>query len=228
MARTRGEETSMKLLVQGSIAALTLALLAGFTGYGTFAAFSAQTTNPSNVLSTGTMLMTNVAGTVVSGSDCSTATASGTCATLFNASTTAMAPGGVDKTNTVTITYLGSITTASFGFYLSNFNTKGAGSLAGCTATDPATKINLQIKQGTLIIYPTGGSGYGTLAAFAAAYSSVGTMLHLKNGANGGGTLDVWSLNDSAVFTINVNVDTSADNTYQGCQSLADLVWYAA
>jgi hypothetical protein len=218
----------MRAVVRLFIGLMALGLLSGFTGYGTFAAFSAQTTNPSNVLSTGTMLMTNVAGTVVSGTNCSTATSSGTCATLFNASTTAMKPGAADKSNTVTITYLGTITTASFGFYVTNYNTKGAGSGSTCTATDPATKINLQVRQGTLIIYPTGGSGYGTLAAFAAAYSSVGTMLHLKNGANGGGTLDTWVTNDSAVFTININLDSSADNTYQGCQSLADVVWYAA
>ena len=51
---------------------------------------------------------------------------------------------------------------------------------------------------------------------------------HLKGGTNGAGALNVWATNDSSVFTINVNLDTSADNTYQGCQSQADLVWYGA
>ncbi len=139
-----------------------------------------------------------------------------------------MAPGAADKVNSVTITYVGSITTAGFGVYAANFTTKGGGSGATCTAADPASKINLQIEQGSTIIYPTSGSGYGTLAAFAAAYPSSGTSLRLKGGTNGSGALNIWTTNDTSAFTIKVNLDATADNTYQGCQSLADLVWFAS
>ncbi len=208
-------------------AAVVMTLLA-FLSVGTYATFSAQTTNPSNVFANGSMTMTNVAGTAVSGSDCSTSTSSGTCATLFSAGSTSMPPGAADKTNSATITYTGSITTASFGLYATNYTSVGGGSAASCTAVNPASKINLQVKQGATIIYPTGGSGYGTLSGFAAAYTGTGAMLHLKGGTNGSGSVDVWATNNNSAFTINVNLDSSADNTYQGCQSLADLVWYAA
>src|SRR2546429_493702 len=85
---------------------------------------------------------------------------------------------------------------------VSHVASKGGSSPALCTASDPASKLNVQVKQGSTIIYPTSGSGYGTLAGFAAAYTGTGAMLHLKGG---GGTVDQWVTNDSATFTINVN-----------------------
>ncbi len=192
------------------------------------ASFNAQTTNPNNAFGNSSLTMTNVAGTVVSGSNCSTGTNNGTCATIFSLSSTNFIPGAADKSNTVTITYLGSITTGTFGIYAANYSSKAAGSSSLCTATNPASKLNLQIKQGSTIIYPTSGSGYGTLSGFATTYSGTGAVLHLKGGTNGSGTTDQWVANDSSVFTINVNLDTTADNPYQGCQSQTDLVWYAS
>ncbi len=216
--------THKKLLVT-----LTVFLLVGaFIGAGTFATFTAQTTNPSNVIGNATVAMTNVAGSVVSGSNCSTATNNGTCATLFSAATTGFTAGAADKTNTVTITYSGSITTSTFGFYAANYSSKAGSSPAVCTASNPASKLNLQVKQGSTIIYPTSGSGYGTLDGYATTYTGTGALLHLKGGTNGSGSADLWATSDASVFTINVNLDSSADNTYQGCQSQLDLVWYAS
>ena len=170
-----------------AITAAVLLTMLGFLSVGTYATFSAQTTNPTNVLANGSMTMTNVAGTAVSGSNCTTSTSNGTCATLFSAGSTGMAPGAADKTNSVTITYTGSITTSTFGLYAANYSTKSGGSAAACTATDPATKINLQVKQGSTIIYPTSGSGYGTLAGLAGTYTGTGALLALKGGTNGSG-----------------------------------------
>ncbi len=211
-----------------AITAFIILLIGGLLGLRTLATFTAQTTNPNNVFGNTQMSMTNVAGTVVSGSDCSTATNSGTCATLFDASSTNFTAGGSDVSNTVTITYLGSITTGTFGLYAGNYSSAAASSSPLCTATDPASKINLQIKQGSTIIYPTSGTGYGTLADFAATYTDTGNLLALAGGTDGGGTANVWTANDSSVFTIKVNLDSSADYTYEGCQSAAGLVWYAA
>ena len=205
-----------------------LMVLGSFMTAGTLATFSAQTSNPSNVFGNGSMTMTNVAGTAVSGINCTTATTNGTCATLFSSSTTGFQPGGADSSNTVTITYTGSITTASFGLHAANYTSESGGSAASCTAADPASKLNLQIKQGSTIVYPTSGSGYGSLSSFATTFSSNAALLHLDGGSNGAGTLDQWATSDSSVFTININLDTSADNTYQGCQSQTDFVWYAA
>lgn len=198
-----------------------LGLLGTGLGGTTFATFSASTSNAATFTG-GTVAMTNVAGTVVSGANCSTQTTNGTCATIFNAA--AMKPGAADQTNTVTITYTGTLGTSDFRLYATSYQSKTASSSALCTAVGPATKLNLQVKQGTTIVYPTGGVGYGTLDGFATTYTASGNGLQLKGA---GGTAGVWATNDAATFTINVNLDTTADNTYQGCQSQATIVWYA-
>lgn len=212
---------------------LVLGVVTSVITGGTFASFSAQTTNPANTFAAGTLTMTNVAGTAVSGTNCTTATNSGTCATLFAAGTagttglTNFKPGGSDVTNTVAITYTGSIPTGDFRLYTTSYATKGAGSSALCTATDPAAKLNLQIKVGSTIIYPTTGTGYGTLKEFATTYTSTSNGLQLKGGTNGAGSVGVWATDDAGTYTISVNLDSSADNPYQGCQSEASFNWYA-
>jgi len=207
-----------------AITAFIILLIGGLIGIRTLATFTARTTNPDNVFGNAYMSMTNVAGTVVSGSNCATGTNDGTCATVFSDATTTFVPAAADKSNTVTITYLGNIDSATFGLYADNYTSK----LVSSSALDPATKINLQIEQGSTIIYPVSGSGYGTLAGFAATYTGTGALLHLKGGTDGSGSTDVWTNNDNSVFTINVNLDTTADYTYEGCQSQTDLVWYTA
>ena len=211
-----------------AITAFIVLLIGGLIGIRTLATFTARTTNPDNVFGNAQMSMTNVAGTVISGSNCATGTNDGTCATIFDDASTAFVPGDPDKDNTVTITYTGNITSGTFGLYADNYASNGAGSSTLCTALDPATKINLQIEQGSTIIYPVSGSGYGTLADFAATYTGTSALLHLAGGTDGDGDVDVWAPNDSSVFTINVNLDTAANYTYEGCQSQADLVWYTA
>lgn len=196
-------------------------------GSGTGASFTATTTNGSNVVANGTVSMTNVAGTAISGSNCSTASISGTCATLFASSNTGFKPGGSDVSNSVTISYTGSITTSDFRLYTASYSSKAAGSGSFCTAANPGSKVDLQVLVGATIIYPTSGSGYGTLDGFATTYTSSANGLQLKGGTNGSGSAGVWANSNSGAYTINMHLDTTADNTYQGCQSQSDLVWYA-
>jgi hypothetical protein len=211
-------------LVSGSLGkVLTTMLVIGIAGstvsYGTFATFTAQTTNPGNTFASGTMTMTNVAGSVVTGSDCGSGTYGGTCATLFNLAN--LKPGATASNNTVTITYTGSIPTTSFGVHAATHVAKDAASGAGCQATTPSDKINLVLKQGASIIFS------GTVAGFATAHP-VSTPLSLSGGTNGNGSAGVWSNTNSSVFTIEIGLDGSAGNTYQGCVSKIDLVWIAA
>ncbi len=209
--------TAQRLLLSLAV----LGLLGTGLGGGTFATFSAQTGNAATFVG-GTVAMTNVAGTVVSGANCSAEITNGTCATIFNA--TGLKPGGADRSNTVAITYTGTIPTSDFRLYATSYQSKGAGSSALCIAADPASKLNVQVKQGAAIVFPTSGSGYGTLAGFAAAYTSTANGLQLRGAS---GTAGQWATNDAATFAVNVNLDGTADNTYQGCQSVGTLVWYA-
>ena len=82
------------------------------------------------------------------------------------------------------------------------------------------------MKQGATIIYPTLGSGFGTLDEFGTTYTTAITGLALKGGTSGSGSADVWNTSSSSTFTVNVKL-ASVDNTYQGCQSTATFAWYA-
>ena len=298
---------NFKKVLGGLIAIGALLALTG----ATMASFNAVTTNPSNVFANGTVALTDVAGTVISGSDCTTATTNGVCATLFGTGNTGFKPGGADAVNTATITYKGSLATSSFVLYASNYTSKTGASSASCTAANPASALDLQVAVGSsagteTVVYPVqsavlsgalssgtsytslsvaalpgpissgtaltlyryaGGSlssqqvtvsanaaagatavsvnsftanagyaagtqvlpgnGYGTLNGFSTTYSSSGTGLTLNGGVNGAGAAGVWNTNDNSVFDLKVHLDSTADNTYQGCQSQADLNWYA-
>lgn len=207
----------------------TIAVSAAMVG-GTVASFNANVTNPGNVVSNGTVSLTNVAGTAVAGSNCAVETASGACATLFSAGTTSLAPGGPDVSNTVTVTYKGTLTTSAFVVYASAYLSKAAGSASMCTAPNPASQLQVQIKQGATIVFPTPAQGgtYGTLDYFATTYTSPATGLSLKGGNAGLGTAGVWSTNDNSTFTISLNLPSNTSNAYQGCQSTFELAWYAA
>ncbi len=211
-----------------AITAFVILLIGKSVGTGTLATFTGETSNSANILGNTTLSIANIVGSVVSGSNCFAGTNNGTCATAFSSQSTAFVPGAPDKRNTITIVYTGGVTTGTFGLYAANYASKAPGGSSLCTATNPGSKINLQIKQGSRIIYPTAGSGYGTLADFATTYIGMGAILHLKGGTNGSGSVDHWTADDSATFTINVNLDSSADYTYEGCQSQADLIWYAS
>lgn len=225
VAHVRSSETGIlrKLL----LSLLVLGAISSLIGAGTFASFSALTTN-ANTFESGTVTMTNVAGNAVGGSsNCTTgaSTVSGTCAILFNAGSTNLAPGGSASTNTVTITYTGSLTTSNFGLYTSNYGENGSSSEL-CTATNPGSKLNLIITVGT------GGSPTelfnGTLAAFNTARSGQGNALQLNGGAQGAGAAGVWSAGDAAQYNIAISLASDADNTYQGCQQDITFNWYAA
>lgn len=212
------------------ITAVIVLLIGGLLGIRTLATFNAHTTNPNNVFATGTMIMTNVAGTALDGTaNCTGNTYDDECATLFNASSTDFIPGDAAKSNTVTITYKGDMQTSTFGLYADQYDS-GNGSSDFCTADVPADSVQLQILQGSTVIYPPDGeiTDYGNLAAFHTAYPSSSQMLSLNGGADGDGDAGVWTTGDSSVFTIKVKLASDVDSTYQDCQSSADLVWYAS
>src|SRR2546430_5266786 len=208
----------------------------------TFATFSAQTTNPATIANA-TVTMTNVVGTNLGGIDCTTGVSDTTCKALFTANNTDSAavlgagqtnlkPGdATPATNSVVITYTGSLPTTKFRLFASSYQAKGGASSALCTAVasgagSPGTQLQFQVKQGGTIIYPTLGSGFGTLDEFGTTYTSVNASLALKGGTSGSGSADVWNTSNSSTFTVNVKL-ASVDNTYQGCQSTATFAWYA-
>jgi len=205
----------------------------------TFATFNAQTANPATIANA-TVKMSNTVGTNLGGTDCTSGVADSTCKVIFTANNTDSAaslttgqtnlkPGDVTPaTNSVTVTYTGSLTTSKFRLFGSAYASKAGSSSTLCTAVNPGSQLQFQVKQGSTTIYPVGGGAndYGTLDAFATLYTTTANGLALKGGASGAGTADVWNTTDSSAFTFNVRL-AAVDNTYQGCQTTATFAFYA-
>ena len=162
--------------------------------------------------------LTNVAGAA---GDCSTPVTNAACATLFTGAQP-MWPGKQPEMATVTIAYHGRSTSQAFGLYLSKFESRSARSGPYCTASDPADKLDLTIRQGTATVFQ------GTLSELASMHGDPITMLVLSGGHDGAGQAGRWADGDASTFTIAVGLDISADNGYMSCQSTFDLAWLAA
>jgi hypothetical protein len=229
-ARSNVRRILISLIVVGFVSAAAAS---------TFATFNAQTANPATIANA-TVKMSNVVGTSLGGTDCTTGVAAGdtTCKVIFTAnntdSTAALTTGQTNlkpgdatpATNSIVVTYTGSLTTSKFRLFASAYATKAGSSSTLCTAVNPGSQLQFQVKQGSTIIYPTGGVGFGTLDEFSTTYTSTANGLALKGGTNGSGSADVWNTSDSTTFTINVKL-AAVDNTYQGCQSTATFAFYA-
>ena len=160
---------------------------------------------PAGLASDGGVGLTNVAGQT---GDCAAPVRNAACATLFDGSDI-LFPGGPAAQRTVTVTWHGGGRPASFlGLFVGNFSSRSASSRPGCTAPDPASRLDLSISQDSRPLY------LGTLSAFARDHGSAPSALPAAG--------------DSGRFTIAVALDANADNSYMGCVSSADLVWTAS
>ena len=176
---------------------------------GTFATFNATTTQGSNTFQTGTVTMTNVAGSVIAGANCPVSTNNGTCATLFGASNTgALKPSAVDISNNLTITYTGSLSpTTDFRLYANNYTAKTGASSALCTAPatgagNPGTAVDLLVTVGAgpqALLYPI---------------QNTTTTAAIVNGATVT-TLTVSATTAALASGANVILYTAASGTYQ-------------
>jgi hypothetical protein len=159
---------------------------------------------PDGLASEGGIGLSNVSGQP---GDCVAPTRQAACATLFDGSAR-LFPGGPAIERSVTVTWHGNGHAASaFNLYLGNFASHDARSQPGCTAPDPAARLDLSVSQDGTLLYE------GTLAGFARDHGSALTALPVNG--------------DGGRFSIAVALDRAADNSYMGCVSTADLVWTA-
>ena len=153
-----------KLFQKALVSLVILGGLGSVFHQGTLATFNATTTQANNTFQTGTVTMTNVAGTVIAGANCPVSTNNGICATLFGAANTgALKPSAADIANNVTITYTGSLSpTTDFRLYAANYTAKTGASSALCTAPaagagNPGTAVDLLVTVGAAapaLLYP--------------------------------------------------------------------------
>jgi hypothetical protein len=203
------------------LATLLIIGVAGSTvSYGTFASFTAQTTNAGNTFSTGTLVLSNKKD---SASACFSSaggvdTNSRVCDVLFTAAN--MAPGGSATTTTVVVRNEGTLAGSALKLWSSGCdalnNTTGGNTVWG--SGNPCNKMMVTVQEATAgCVYPTTGgtcsaSTSGTLTALVSAGE-----LTARSGGLPAGT--------AATYTFAVYFDPAADNLYQGKVASTTFNW---
>ena len=181
----------------------------------TMSAFVAQITNSTDTAASGYLSMqeSNAEGTVLCNSTDGTtiSTNAATCATInkYGGSTT-MFPGQT-VTTAISIKNTGTVNATAFTLTPSACTQAASGTVNG-SATDLCAKMNLTVKAGATLqttVYT------GTLAGFNAAAINL-------TGLAGIGTVAPGA---SVNFSFAVQLDSSANNTYQGLRASQPMVW---
>jgi hypothetical protein len=144
------------------------------------------------------------------GAQCSSAGLTQVCSSLFDGAQ-ALYPGGPTESAALTLDYQGSKPSAAAGLFLQRFVSRAPSSSASCTAADPAAMLRVTVVRDGSIVYD------GSLSSLAghtdaASMASIGQL-------PAGGTADL---------KVTVGMSREAGNSYQGCVSKADFVWFAA
>jgi hypothetical protein len=213
--------------------AVAIAALAAM-GSGSYASYSAQTTNPSNKFATGALVLTN---TKQGGSACLSTAGGATdnnvnnaCDTLFNL--TVKKPGDSATVN-LTVQNSGSLAATIFKVFSSACADSNAATETFHGTGSLCAKVQLYIQQWSNSGFSTVSSClYGgttvtntcdfsdttkTLTSFSSTYTNSTNGLNIGSGLTAG---------TSSYFTIGVMLPSSADNTVQGRAASVDLSWF--
>ena len=144
------------------------------------------------------------------GAQCSSAGLTQVCTGLFDGAQT-LYPGGPSESASLTLDYQGTRPAAQAGLFLQHFVSHSPGSDAACTAADPASMLLVTVLRDGSVAFEGSLSALATHAD-SAGMASIGRL-------EAGGT---------AHLTVTVSLDSAAGNTYMGCLSKADFVWFAA
>jgi hypothetical protein len=144
------------------------------------------------------------------GAQCSSAGLTQVCSSLFDGGQ-ALYPGGPTESASLTLDYQGSKPSAPAGLFLQHFVSRAPASGATCTAADPAAMFRVTIVRDGATVFD------GSLGSLATHSDSVG-MVSIGRLAAG----------STSNLTVTVGMDRAAGNSYQGCVSKADFVWFAA
>lgn len=220
MSRTKAKRYLVLLAAVGLVAA-------ALGGTGTFASFTAQTTNANNVFATGTLLLSNTIGT---GSPChseSNASNAATCPAVFTVSSVGTS---VERDNTVTVSNTGTLTSGALTLAGSTCVPTTAVLVSGLSQIgNPCTALHISIEEDASV----GGSAVSCIVGIAAVNACDPT-------APGAPTLDSWltgtqvtalslvgSLAPSTPHSYKIYLYLGdMDNTYQGRQAAFDLTWH--
>ncbi|MDQ1490727.1 MAG: hypothetical protein QOJ23_3241 [Actinomycetota bacterium] len=216
---------------------LSMGVVAGIgalAGAGTFATFTAQTTNPNNTFADGTLVLSNTVGSATAclstaGGNTDT-NANGVCDTAFSLSV--KAPGD-SSTADITLENTGSLPASALKAFsalctdanAAGENYHGTGSACG--------KVQIYVQQYSDAFTTPSACLYGgatgatcdfsdaskTLTTFVTAYPNVGSGLSAGAlTAAGGASPKTW-------VRVGVKLPSNADNSYQGRSASLALNW---
>lgn len=236
MSKKRVKQYLMLLTVIG--------LVSIASGSGTFASFSAETTNPGNTFAAGSITLDNKVNT---GSDCYSSGGAGnvnSCSTIWTVGT--WAPGDSPNTQKLTLSNTGSLNPTALTFWAPLVTTTGSetsGTLvcnyehytpAGASniysgTGDPCAGMKIQIQEydslfataASSCVFPVDTSNpCGSNDAALNTLPDSGTPLTISGGLNHG---------TSRYFELTVTYPASAgsaDNEYQAEKTHFDLAWH--
>jgi hypothetical protein len=226
----------MKLSLRRKIL-LSVGVVAGLgalAGTGTFATFTAQTTNPSNTFANGTLVLSNKvnAGAVClsTGGGTTDSNSNGSCSTAFNLSV--KAPGDSGTTD-ITLENVGSLAASALKVFSASCTDADAAGENYHGTGSPCGIVQIYIQQYSDAFTTESACLYGgatgavcdfsdtgkTLSAFVASHTNLAAGLSAGSLAANGGADTTW-------VRIGVKLPSTADNTYQGRSASMALNWH--
>jgi hypothetical protein len=227
----------MKLSFQKKVL-LSLGVVAGIgalAGAGTFATFTAQTTNPTNTFADGTLVLSNKVGTgtacLSTGGLTTDVNANGSCDTAFSLSV--KAPGDSSTAN-LTLQNKGSLAASVLKVFSAACTDADAAGENYHGTGSPCGVVQFYVQQYSDSAFSTpsaclygGATGVTcdfsdtakTLTAFVTAFPDVANGLSAGSLAAAGGADTTW-------IKVGVKLPSTAGNTYQGRSASLALNWH--
>jgi hypothetical protein len=223
--------TPQKVLASLAVVAVVGAL----AGAGTFATFTAQTSNPTNTFANGTLVLSNKvnAGTACLSTNGGTTDVNvNTCSTAFNLAV--KAPGDSGTTN-LTLKNMGSLAASALKAFSGSCTDSDAAGENYHGTGSPCAKIQLYIQQYSDSGFSTpsaclyGGAVVANTCDFSDAAQTLATFVDdhtdLSEGLSAGGLAAAGGA-DTTWIKIGVKLPSNADNTYQGRAASLALNWH--
>jgi hypothetical protein len=221
MSKKRVKQYLMLLTVIGLVA-----IAAG--GSGTFATFSAETTNPGNTFATGTIVLSN---TVNSGTSC-LSTGGGNTNTNINAacdqlfSALVKKPGDSYTGDQLDLQNAGSLNATALKLTAGSCITSNAGGENFHGTGDLCPLLDVYVQEWTNNTYSVASHcWYGGGNATTCAFDDTKTLSTL-NGASPFTLTGGLNAGSHRYFTVGVELQNGAGNTVQGRSAAADLTWH--
>jgi hypothetical protein len=213
---------------------LVIGIAGSTVSYGTFATFTAQTTNPGNTFATGTLVLSNRVGT---GTAClstgggNTDTNTNNCDTAFSLS---VRKPGDTSTATLDLKNEGSLAGAALKVFIPSCTAGNATGQNYHGTGNPCQKLQIYIQKWTDSTRATPaaclyGGATGNTCNFSDTTKTVATFVTAHNSATSGLSGGAIAAGETQYYTIGLKLIDSgpgADNALQGRQATFDLSWF--